>query len=475
MLDHYGTDAAVVVQAGDTTGETLDLLALAGTTPRLAGVVGWVDLDGPDVRGSLAALHTAPGGDKLVAVRHQLQVEADPRYLARPGVRNGLTAVAEAGGLAFDVVVSPWQLPLATETAAALPGVRFVLDHAGKPPIASGDLRAWRADLARLAELPNVAVKVSGLVTEADCVTWTQADLAPVIDHVLACFGTGRTMAGSDWPVCLLAADYAAVRATLDPALGRLDQPPGGPPCSAAPRHAGTGRAHDEDPPAARPGGHRTRLRRRLSRQSLHQDVRRRGPARRRYGVGRRRALLRHRAALRSRALRASARRGAGRQATRCLHPVHQGRAPAGAQSRPCGVRPAGRGFAVPDDLVRRFDFSRDGALRSLESSLGRLGVSRIDIVYVHDPDEHLEQAITGAVPALTELRDQGVIGVVGVGMNQWQAPLRMVRETDLDLIMLAGRWTLIGPVRAPLLAACAQRGVDVVAAAPFNSGLLAQ
>jgi L-fuconolactonase len=222
VLDDHGLDAAVVVQAGDTTGETLDLLALAATTPRLAGVVGWVDLDGPDVRESLTALRAAPGGGKLVAVRHQLQVEADPRYLARPGVRNGLTAVAEAG-LAFDVVVSPWQLPLVIETAAVLPGVRFVLDHAGKPPIASGDLRAWRADLARLAELPNVAVKVSGLVTEADWATWTQADLAPVIDHVLACFGAGRTMAGSDWPVCLLAADYATVRATLDPALSRLD------------------------------------------------------------------------------------------------------------------------------------------------------------------------------------------------------------------------------------------------------------
>jgi L-fuconolactonase len=222
VLDDHGLDAAVVVQAGDTTGETLDLLALAATTPRLAGVVGWVDLDGPDVRGSVAALRTAPGGGKLVAVRHQLQVEADPRYLARPGVRTGLAAVAEAG-LAFDVVISPWQLPLVTETAAALPGTRFVLDHAGKPPIASGDLRSWRTDLARLAELPNVAVKVSGLVTEADWATWTQAGLAPVIDHVLACFGAGRTMAGSDWPVCLLAADYAMVRATLDPALSRLD------------------------------------------------------------------------------------------------------------------------------------------------------------------------------------------------------------------------------------------------------------
>ena len=101
--------------------------------------------------------------------------------------------------------------------------MRFVLDHAGKPPIASGDLRTWRADLARLAALPNMAVKLSGLVTEADWAGWTQADLAPVIDHVLACFGAERTMAGSDWPVCLLAADYGALRSAIAAALDRLD------------------------------------------------------------------------------------------------------------------------------------------------------------------------------------------------------------------------------------------------------------
>ena len=141
----------------------------------------------------------------------------------------------------------------------------------------------------------------------------------------------------------------------------------------------------------------------------------------------------------------------------------------------PTGSDLGSGGFAVPDDLVRRFDFSRDGVLRSLEASLGRLGVSGVDIVYVHDPDEHVDQAIAEAIPALAELRDQGVIGAVGVGMNQWQAPLRMVREADLDVVMLAGRWTLLDRSGAPLLAECAQRGVAVVAAAPYNSGLLAR
>jgi len=132
-------------------------------------------------------------------------------------------------------------------------------------------------------------------------------------------------------------------------------------------------------------------------------------------------------------------------------------------------------GFAVPDDFRRHFDFSRDGVLRSLESSLDRLGVSRVDVVYVHDPDEHVDQAIAEAIPALTELRDQGVVSAVGAGMNQWQALQRIVRRTDLDVVMLAGRWTLLDRSGAPLLAACAERGVAVVAAAPYNSGLLAQ
>jgi D-threo-aldose 1-dehydrogenase len=141
----------------------------------------------------------------------------------------------------------------------------------------------------------------------------------------------------------------------------------------------------------------------------------------------------------------------------------------------PTGSDLATAGFDVPDDLVRRFDFSRDGVLRSLESSLDRLRTDRIDIVFVHDADDHVETAIREAVPALISLREQGVIGAVGVGMNQWEAPLRMIRETDLDAVMLAGRWTLLDRSGAPLLAECARRGVSVVAAAPFNSGLLAR
>ncbi len=131
--------------------------------------------------------------------------------------------------------------------------------------------------------------------------------------------------------------------------------------------------------------------------------------------------------------------------------------------------------FAVPDDLARVFDFSGDGIRRSLDASLQRLQLDRVDIVYIHDPDNHLDEAIGEAVPTLLELRDAGVVGAVGAGMNHWQPLLRFVSESDVDVVMLAGRWTLLDRSGEPLLAECERRGVSVVAAAPYNSGLLSR
>ncbi|MFE9769112.1 aldo/keto reductase [Streptomyces sp. NPDC005808] len=141
----------------------------------------------------------------------------------------------------------------------------------------------------------------------------------------------------------------------------------------------------------------------------------------------------------------------------------------------PTGSDLAAGGFAVPDTLIRRPDYSRDGVLRSLESSLIRLGLDRVDIVYVHDPDDHLDAALGQALPALSALRDQGVIGAVGVGMNAVAPLLRVVAEADVDAVMVAGRWTLVDRTARPLLDACKERGVSVVSAAPFNSGLLSR
>ncbi len=132
-------------------------------------------------------------------------------------------------------------------------------------------------------------------------------------------------------------------------------------------------------------------------------------------------------------------------------------------------------GFLVPATHRRVWDFSRDGVLRSLEGSLSRLGLDRVDVVYLHDPDEHEEQARGEALPALLDLRDQGVIGAVGVGMNRTAMPTRFVEECDVDLVMCAGRYTLLDQsALTDLLPTALRRGVGIVVAGVYNSGLLA-
>jgi L-fuconolactonase len=186
-----GVDGTVLVQARASLDETRYLLELARSTPFVLGVVGWVDLAG-DVAAQLASFDGL-----LVGVRHQVHDEPDARWLLRDDVQRGIAA-AGAAGLAFDLLVRAAELPAALETARRQPDVRFVLDHAGKRPSRDG---AWRDGVAALAELPNVACKLSGLFVEHDA--RGTAELA------LAWFGPERCLFGSDWPVCLLAAAYA--------------------------------------------------------------------------------------------------------------------------------------------------------------------------------------------------------------------------------------------------------------------------
>lgn len=131
-------------------------------------------------------------------------------------------------------------------------------------------------------------------------------------------------------------------------------------------------------------------------------------------------------------------------------------------------------GFVVPATTRRVWDFSRDGILRSIEESLSRLGVDRIDIAYLHDPDDHWGAASTTGVETLVELRDEGVLGAIGAGMNQAAMLAEFVRRCDVDVVMAAGRYTLLDQSAAEeLLPLAVERGVAVVAAAVYNSGLL--
>ena len=145
----------------------------------------------------------------------------------------------------------------------------------------------------------------------------------------------------------------------------------------------------------------------------------------------------------------------------------------------PTGLSTAGgrdtEGFDVPAGLVRRFDFSADGIRRSLAASLSRLGLDTVDIALIHDPDAHGEQALREAYPALARLRAEGVVRAIGVGMNGTEMLTRFVRETDIDVVLVAGRYTLLDQSAADtLLPAALERGVSVIAGGVFNSGVLA-
>lgn len=130
--------------------------------------------------------------------------------------------------------------------------------------------------------------------------------------------------------------------------------------------------------------------------------------------------------------------------------------------------------FVVPADWRRVWDFSRDGILRSLEASLERLGLDRVDVLYLHDPDDHERAALEHALPAMAELRSEGVVRAIGVGMNQSAMPARFIERADLDVVMLAGRYTLLDQgALDDLLPAAEERGVSIVAAGVYNSGVL--
>jgi L-fuconolactonase len=214
-LAAVGVDRTILVQTIGSLEETREFLATAAAVPFIGGVIGWVDLTDPGVGGTLEALRAGPGGERLVGIRHQVHDEPDPDWLLRRDVRRALAAI-EAADLTYDLLVRPRELPAAVVVVREMPDLQFVVDHLAKPPIRSGATEPWANLLRPFGELPNVSCKLSGLVTEADPATWQIADLAPYVDIALETFGPRRLLFGSDWPVCLLAADYGTVLAAAD-------------------------------------------------------------------------------------------------------------------------------------------------------------------------------------------------------------------------------------------------------------------
>lgn len=205
LLRAQGFEGCVAVQARQTPEENEFLLELAARAPFVRGVVGWVELRDPRVGDALDRLRRDP---KFVGVRHIAQSEPDD-FLARADFRRGIAELAPRG-LAYDVLVFARQLPAAIDLVRAFPNQRFVVDHLAKPEIASGRLEPWATLLRELARAPNAWCKLSGLVTEADWKGWLPSDFTPYLEVALEAFGAERLLVGSDWPVCTLAAPYAA-------------------------------------------------------------------------------------------------------------------------------------------------------------------------------------------------------------------------------------------------------------------------
>ncbi len=216
LLDAAGFDGCIAVQAEQSIAETEWLLGLADEHPFIRGVVGWVDLCAPDVTEQLWRVAMHP---RLRGFRHIVQDEP-VGFMLRPDFQHGVAALAEFG-LTYDILIHERQLPEALALARAFPEQPFVIDHMAKPAIRDGSIDAWRAGITAIAARPNVYCKLSGMVTEADWQCWRPADFAPYIETVLEVFGR-RVMIGSDWPVCLLAGEYAGVMAIVTDAIGAL-------------------------------------------------------------------------------------------------------------------------------------------------------------------------------------------------------------------------------------------------------------
>ncbi len=214
-----GVTRTVLVQSQPHDADTDWMLDLADRTPSIGAVVGWVDLPDPAAADRIAVLARHP---KLRGIRPMLQALA-VEWILQPAIEPAIGAMIDRG-LVFDALIRPAHLPALTRFAAAHPRLQIVIDHAAKPDIAQDEREPWGRDIAMLARLPNVACKISGLVTEAGS-AWSAGDLRFYVDHLIDCFGPERLVWGSDWPVLLLASDYPGWLRCCERLFGHLPAP----------------------------------------------------------------------------------------------------------------------------------------------------------------------------------------------------------------------------------------------------------
>jgi L-fuconolactonase len=203
-------DAAIAVQARQSMEETRWLLDCVGKNPQIAAVVGWLSLKADN----LSELYDKICHPALAGLRHIVQGEPDG-FLDDPAFDRGIAHLT-AHGLTYDVLIYERQLPEAIRFVDRHPQQKFVLDHAAKPRIAVGELEPWATRMRELAQRPNISCKLSGLVTEAQWNAWNLHTLRPYLDVCVDAFGVDRLLAGSDWPVCLVASSYPGWWAVLE-------------------------------------------------------------------------------------------------------------------------------------------------------------------------------------------------------------------------------------------------------------------
>ena len=203
LLAINGMDGCVAVQADQSETETVFLLDLAGQNDFIKGVVGWLNILEDNLSERLVHYSKNPF---FKGIRHIAQGEADD-FLQRADVIQGIGQIAKFG-LTYDILVYAHQLPATIALVQSLPNQAFVLDHIAKPKISEGLDKEWVSNIKQLATFPNVHCKVSGMVTETHDFQWTSKDFIPFLEVIIENFGIDRMMYGSDWPVCLLAAEY---------------------------------------------------------------------------------------------------------------------------------------------------------------------------------------------------------------------------------------------------------------------------
>jgi L-fuconolactonase len=199
-----GIDGAIAVQARQTMEETRWLLEQADGCDAIRGVVGWAPIAGEDFPEVMEEFEDNP---KLKGLRHVIQGEKDENYILREDFNSGIRTLL-GSGLVYEILIYERHLPQAIEFVDEHPEQVFVLDHLAKPTIAAGAMEPWAERMRELGKRENVWCKVSGMVTEADWSGWSAETLKPYLDVAVEAFGVGRLMAGSDWPVCLVASEY---------------------------------------------------------------------------------------------------------------------------------------------------------------------------------------------------------------------------------------------------------------------------